>query len=65
MRNTFDKIRKVSLSKSNQSGEKEEGKLRLINWIIKFEKANRTNLAMRALAFLKWKKLISYKNHAS
>jgi hypothetical protein len=43
MRNAFDQIRRVSLSKSNQSGEKEEGKLRLINWIIKFEKANRTN----------------------
>jgi hypothetical protein len=43
MRNAFDQIRRVSLSKSNQSAEKEEGKLRLIKWIIKFEKANRTN----------------------
>jgi hypothetical protein len=65
MRNAFDQIRRVSLSKSNQSGEKEEGKLRLINWIIKFEQANRTNVAMRTLAFLKWKKIISKKNYSS
>lgn len=66
MRSAFDQIRRVGFSKNKQgSGQREEGKLRLIHWIIKMEKANRSNISMRAIAFLKWKQLISSENHAA
>lgn len=44
MRNAFDSIRRISLSKENRSGKmKEEGKLRLIKWIINLDQLNRSN----------------------